>query len=570
MSGLQTPQPRSAVWLMAWITAVLALGACAVIPWITMALQPDDIEALESPLLLSAARQLESGPRGLYGPYGGRYPLVLIHSPLYYRLVALAGWPLYRAGFDPVPAALAAGRLLSALGFFTTLAAAYRLARLGGMPSRAGWWAALLVADTPISGGFLFEVRPDMFGIGLQTTGIWLVLSALANTPIREARLTAAFACFAVAVGVKQHYVAAPLVSLLLMAGTSARGRLRLKSMMRCVAIALAIVMLYYGMEEWITTGRMSRSILVAAGSVGIVHPSDWYAARDLLLVLVSKWVGLILLTAAAGLAMVSARPRPARIALVIASTALLMAVVALAILQLFMVRQWISVLILLGLILAIALTIPACALLEKSLLGGRLDAALWAYWAGELALTMFAWRLSTGGWFNYAIQAMVISCVLAARALLRAFDGAASWRPLIPAALAAVAVPAFAYTDATQVLGKREAESAALARLLAYVQRPSAEIFFVDLPGANRLHGRIDLVYDPWLYPVFESIGLAEPRSIWLDQALAMGPVSVVATTSLRDEIDGLNRTLPDLGYSLSRRVGPYFVWARQTRRTK
>ena len=34
---------------------------------------------------------------------------------------------------------------------------------------------------------------------------------------------------------------------------------------------------------------------------------------------------------------------------------------------------------------------------------------------------------------------------------------------------------------------------------------RPAAEVFFVDLPGLNRLHGRIDLVYDPWLYPVFE-----------------------------------------------------------------
>ena len=145
----------------------------------------------------------------------------------------------------------------------------------------------------------------------------------------------------------------------------------------------------------------------------------------------------------------------------------------------------------------------------------------------------MVLWRLSTGGWFNYAIQAVVIACVLTARALSRAFDGAASWRPLFPAALAALAVPAFAFTDVKQVLGKREAESADLARLLAYVRRPSAEIFFVDLPGANRLHGRIDLVYDPWLYPVFESIGLAEPRSIWLDRALATGPVRVVATTS-------------------------------------
>ena len=73
----------------------------AIIPWIAMALHQEDIEALESPLLLSVARQLESGPRGLYGPYGGRYPLVLIHAPLYYRLAALVGWPLYRRGSIP-------------------------------------------------------------------------------------------------------------------------------------------------------------------------------------------------------------------------------------------------------------------------------------------------------------------------------------------------------------------------------------------------------------------------------------------------------------------------------------
>ena len=40
---------------------------------------------------------------------------------------------------------------------------------------------------------------------------------------------------------------------------------------------------------------------------------------------------------------------------------------------------------------------IPACILFEKSLLGGRLDAKLWAYWAAEMAFTLVLWRLSTG-----------------------------------------------------------------------------------------------------------------------------------------------------------------------------
>ena len=159
----------------------------------------------------------------------------------------------------------------------------------------------------------------------------------------------------------------------------------------------------------------------------------------------------------------------------------------------------------------------------------------------GRLGLAAILWRLSTGGWFNYALQAVVVGCVLTARALRARLDGATSWRPLLPVALAVAAVPAFAWTDLNQVVARRRSETADLARLLKAVNRPSSELFFVDLPGANRVQGRLDLVYDPWLYPVFESIGLAEPRSIWLEEALATGPVRVVATASSRPTIDGL-----------------------------
>ena len=109
MSGPQKPERRSAMWPVVWLTALLVIGASAIIPWVAMAFEREDTEALESPLLLSVARQLESGPQGLYGPYGGRYPLALIHAPLYYRVAALAAWPLDRAGVDAVTAALVAG-----------------------------------------------------------------------------------------------------------------------------------------------------------------------------------------------------------------------------------------------------------------------------------------------------------------------------------------------------------------------------------------------------------------------------------------------------------------------------
>ena len=142
--------------------------------------------------------------------------------------------PLPR-GLDSVSAALAAGRVLSGFGFLATVAAAYHLGRLDGMPKIAGWWAALLVAATPVYGGLQFEVRPDMLGIGLQTTGILLVLGALVTEPIAKAKLTAAFLCFALACCIKQHFVVAPLVSLLLMFGAQARGCLDLASIaLRC------------------------------------------------------------------------------------------------------------------------------------------------------------------------------------------------------------------------------------------------------------------------------------------------------------------------------------------------
>jgi hypothetical protein len=147
---------------------------------------------------------------------------------------------------------------------------------------------------------------------------------------------------------------------------------------------------------------------------------------------------------------------------------------------------------------------------------------------------------------------------------LARAFERAPSWHALFPVALAALAVPAFAFTDITQVLAKRRADRTEVARVLEYVQRPATEIFFVDLPGENRTHGRLELVYDPWLYPVFESIGLAEPRSIWLEKALSAGPVRTVVAPASRSTIDGLKRTLPELGYRAASRVGRYLVWTR------
>ncbi len=521
-------------------------------------------------MALVVARQLESSSGGLYGPYGARNPLVLIHAPLYYRLATFAAWPLWRAGFDPVSASLTAGRLISAFGFLVTIAAVYGLARLGGLPARAGYWAALLVAATPVHGGLPLEVRPDVLGIGLQTTGILLAVSAIHVSRVSLRSQAAAFACFGVAMCVKQHFVMAPLISFLLLVRAWARGQIAFVSMASCGLIALTIVLFYYGTEEWITEGRMSRSIVFAAGNAESVHPSTWFSALRLLLVLSWKCVGLILLLGAAGLAVVSTRQTIVRRAFVAGATILIGLIVALTVCQLVIVKVSFAALLILGLLAMMAVVMPVCVLFERSQIVGPVDAALWVYLLGEIAITMILWRLNDGGWYNYAIEAVVIACVFTGRMLARAFDGAPSRRSLLPTALAALAVPIFAFTDVRQILEKRGVEHAGLARVSKFARRPSSEIFYVDMPGANRLHGRLDLVYDPWLYPVFESIGLAEPRSIWLARALSTGAVRVVVSTSDRQTIDGVGSTLYELGYEDPIRVGEYFIWKRRVTEQK
>ena len=95
--------PRRGGWLSAWITAVLAASALVFLGFrFSLGLGDEDTDLYESPLMLSVARQLVAGPGDLYGPFGGNNPLVLIHAPLYYRLAALAAWPMAHAGLHPV------------------------------------------------------------------------------------------------------------------------------------------------------------------------------------------------------------------------------------------------------------------------------------------------------------------------------------------------------------------------------------------------------------------------------------------------------------------------------------
>jgi hypothetical protein len=554
---------QARAWATVWVTIALAVGAASLLPWVLMELRPDDTEALESPLVAAAAGQLIDGPARLYGPYGGRNPRVLIHAPLYYRLTALLAWPLVHFRLDPVSACLVVGRFLSTLGFLVALVAVYHLARLGAAPRLAGWWAVLLAAATPVYGGLPFEVRPDLLGIGLQTTGVWIVLAALADDRPRL-KLCGAFACFGLALCVKQHFLAAPAVSTVLLLSAAARGRVPFRAVVVAVFLAVAIVALDYAVEEWATGGRMSQSVFVAAASISRIHPADWFFAMNILLALVWKSAGPILLLAAGGIALGLGGPGAGRRRLATAATALVALIAALVVVQFFWVDMRLSGLIVAGSLALIAVAAPAFALAGWPWPGDRIASALLAYCTLELAFMAILCRLSAGAWYNYAIGGALLACALAARAVARAFDGACSRRALLVVAIAAVAAPAFALTDAREVAAKRRADRAAVGRLLRKTRPSPTEIFFVDRPGDNRVHGRMDLVYDPWLYPVFESTGLAEPRSVWLAHALGAGPIRVVIATSPRTRIDGVPHTLPGLGYRLSDRSGPFFVWTR------
>jgi hypothetical protein len=129
---------------------------------------------------------------------------------------------------------------------------------------------------------------------------------------------------------------------------------------------------------------------------------------------------------------------------------------------------------------------------------------------------------------------------------------------------LVAVAVPGAICLDLKGETTRRRSEHAILAQIFGTLGRPASEYFFADRPGYNRAIGRLELVYDDWLYPVFESAGLAENRSRWLRQALTSGPIRVVVSTAESPRVAGVESTLPVLGYRAAGRFGPFRVYEK------
>ena len=175
-------------------------------------------------------------------------------------------------------------------------------------PRGVGWWAALLIAASPVVGVMPYTVRPDMLGVALQTTGVLLVLSVLRSERPRGTTLAG---------GLRRVWVGRlhqttfhrgePLISTVLLLTAWLRGRLSFKLIARGLLTGLAIVLIVYGTEELATGGRMSQAVFQAAARTSRVHPAAWMRAWIVFFAIVGKSSGLVALLVAVGLAGVGA-----------------------------------------------------------------------------------------------------------------------------------------------------------------------------------------------------------------------------------------------------------------------
>jgi hypothetical protein len=530
------------------ITAALAVAAVVLLGVrLAWAAGREDTDAIESTLILIVARQVTSGPGGLYGPFGSSNPLVLIHAPLYYRLAALLAWPLSRAGLDPVTAAMVAGRSLSFAGFVAVLALLARLASLEGGGRRAGLWSPLLLAGAPALAGFPVAVRPDMLGVALQTAGVVLVLEATgpgADPRAASRRVPAALALFAAACCVKQHFVATPAISLAVLLARRARGR----SVVVGLLLGGALGGAYLAFEDLVSVGRMSTTLLMLPGAIGRVRPADWGRVEIIFSGLVFFALGP--LAAAAACVVAAVRPGRVRVLVILLTTLAAAAFAGLVLLRRQGPGAWsehgIISIALVALVGAALASIPAD---RRRLFGGRVDAVLWAYLIGELVVMALLCRNSSGAWINYAVQATAFACALLGRALARLAAGVGGWRA-IALALGALAVPSSEVSDVLHEFGADRANRQETRLVVEKIDAPAGAVYFAGDPGANRVHGRRELVIDDWLYPVFESIGQAEPRALWLRRTLAEGPIRAIVTTNRDPHVAGVAEPLTSLGY--------------------
>jgi hypothetical protein len=502
------PLPRAIAGLLAF-AAIVHLGY-----QLAIGLDPTDVGPFETVLAQAVAGHFEPGvgPGGFYGPFEGENHSVLMHAPLYYRLVALAAWPAVALGAEPLAAVLYAGRWLAFLGTALALASAAGLARLDGSGRRAGWLAAALLAASPILGNLAAMLRPDALGVGLQTFGALLVLGVLREpTPWRPGRrLALAYAAMALAFCAKQQNLTVGALSTLLLGLAWLKGRVRLGPIAAGLASGAAVVALDLAAENALTGGRMFESVFVyPGGPFRAINYAGWAHVASIFDITARRSVGLI------------------------------------------------------------ALGIACAWGLRRDCLRGGPDVLLRLFLGLELAALVPLCLYNAGAAYNYALQAVVFACILAARGLDRLLAVAAE-RParLAPAAAAMVVLVLADVRLVAQTESARKADRATLRAMLAdaaVAGTPAESRYFVGRHHLNRLFGRAELIHDDWLYGAFERIDAAEPRDGWLRSALTDGPVRQVVVPGEAQTVPGVGEPLPELGYRQVARHGDLHVWQRR-----
>jgi hypothetical protein len=556
---------RRRAWASGLVTVILSIAAFFAIAFgVWIGLGDADTEPVESPLMLSVARQLDQGPWGLYGPFGRQNPLVLIHAPLFYHLAALLAWPIKNAGASSVTAARLAGRALSLFSLLLTCWSAFRIARLDRAPARVGWWAACLVASASVLGTMPFAVRPDMLGVAFQTTGVLLVLSSLQSKRPGRLAIVGGFAAFGLAMCVKQNLVGGFSVATILSLWAVGRGRMPLRKVAVGVLTAAAVAAAVYITEELATEGRMSQAVFVAATATPRVHPSDSVRAAIVVSTIIGGSLPMIALLAFAGLAQIASKPGIGPAAAIVGSMLVGFALI-MPIVYRFVGTSTSLLISDLAAFVCLLVVIPVCVILERrAILRDNLDAELCLFGLAELAIIVPLCMASSGVWVNYAIPGIVIAAILTARSVSRACNEARLARSLIPMGVAAVALLGFELNNAFRTFHHIRAERLSAELVLYNLKERKSALYFAGAPGKNRVCGSTDLVFDDWLFPVFESLHLAEPRSSWLSSALTDGSVRFVITTSNDPMIDGLDVPLTALGYVPRLQIASFYVWER------
>lgn len=510
-AGVPTDFARRAGWPRHLVIAGLLLVTVVTLaPRLGTGLSTHDTHHLETPLVLASARQLTEGWGRLYGPIDGDHPWVLIHAPLYYRMTALSATPLTWLGIDPVDATLIAGRSISLLGLLALLAAVYALAGSNPKAAGAGVLTALMVSGCSLLDTYPVTVRADILGLAFQTVGIMLIARGTRledTTAPRTGAWLAAYAMFALAVATKQHLIAGLAVTSILSSIQAARRLFPLRLWLASHAVLALVLGGLLGAEFWLTDGAVINAVVFTPGELSSIQSASWSQVTAVLVESAKRMIGLLAL---AGICLL---PRP------------------------------------------------------SSLISNRFEWYLTAILAMELLLLLPLCRGNQGAWTNYALPAMVIGGVLVGRALARLLN---SSRPLwtLPPILAVLAIMlVFAVRLTMHQVQFLRADRADLMRLIddpTLPIRTPDEVYFANAPEHTRVFGRRKLAHDEWLYGAMESLESAEPRSLWLKQALT-GPVKRVIAPYEAALVPGVTEPLTDLGYRHIASSGRYRLYERR-----